>query len=97
MWSTELTEEETETLIQKAADEIARRKLQTPAILFIEMNKPLANVGANAALLFAPFVVPFTGFDFVNDYTRLFSKRENVERLLVKLEANSKPQTAKDQ
>jgi len=96
MWSTELTEEETETLLQKAANEIARRKLQAPAILFLEMNKPLANVGASMSLVFAPFVVPFLGYDFVNDYSRLFSSRENIERLLIKIEELSKPQPEKE-
>jgi hypothetical protein len=97
MWSTDLTDEETDALVLKAANEIVRRKLETPAILFLEMNKPLANVGANAALMFAPFAVPLLGFDFVNDYSRLFSKRENVEKLLLKIEELSKPQKAKDE
>ena len=96
MWSTELTDEETEALVQKAATEIVRRKMQTPAILFLEMNKPLANVGANSALVLAPFAVPFFGFDFVNDYSRLFSKRENVELLLQRIEQLSAKQPAKD-
>ncbi|MDR3689427.1 MAG: hypothetical protein P4L46_08615 [Fimbriimonas sp.] len=91
MWATDLTEEETEALIQKAADEIVKRGLHTPAILFLEMHKPLANVGANAALMFAPFAVPFLGFDFVNNYSRLFTKRENVERLITRIEELSKP------
>jgi len=96
MWETELTPEETDALILKAANEIARRRLQAPAILFLEMHKPLANIGAQSALAFAPFAVPFLGFDFVNNYSRLFSKRENVEALLVKIEELSKPSAAKD-
>lgn len=90
MWLTDLTEQETEALIEKAANEIVRRKLETPAILFLEMHKPLANIGANAAVAFSPFLMPFFGFDFVNDYSRLFRKRENVEMLLVKIEELSK-------
>ena len=96
MWSADLTEEETETLVQKAADEISRRKLEAPAILFLEMHKPLAYIGANASLVFAPFAVPSLGFDFVNNYSRLFSKRENVERLIQKIEEQSKPPKAKE-
>jgi len=96
MWATELTDEETEALVEKAANEITRRNLHTPAILFLEMHKPLAYIGANASLVFAPFAVPFLGFDFVNDYSRLFSKRENVEKLIRKIEEHSKPTVAKD-
>jgi hypothetical protein len=85
-WDKELTEEETEALLDKAAYEIRRRKLNGPAVLALELNKPLSNVGAHAALAFAPFLVPMFGFNFVNDYSRLLSKRDNIERLLQKLE-----------
>ena len=68
MWSDDLTDEETDVLIDKAASEIAR----------------------------APFVVPFFGFDFVNDYGRLFQKRDNVEKLLQRIEQTTKKPAAKD-
>ena len=96
MWSTDLSEEETEALIQKAADEIRKRKLEAPAILFFEMHKPLAFIGASASLVFAPFAVPFLGYDFVNNYSRLLADRANVERLIRKLEEKPKPAEAKD-
>lgn len=85
LWENELTEEETEALIQKAVEEIRRRKLEVPATVMLEMHKPLANVGGHAAIVFAPFTVPFLGFDFVNNYSRLLSKRESIERLLDRL------------
>lgn len=86
LWAEELTEEETAALIEKAAEAIEKRGLVTPAVLMFEMHKPLAFIGAQTAITFSPFIVPFLGFDNVNDYTRLFSKRENVERLLARLD-----------
>jgi len=86
LWKEPLTEEERDQLLDKAAHEILRRKLEMPAVLFLEMHKPLAYVGGHAALAFAPFLVPFVGFDNVNNYSRLFSDRENVERLMTRLE-----------
>jgi hypothetical protein len=85
-WSKELTEAETEELIDKAAKEIEKRKLNTPAILFLEMHKPLGYVASQAAIALSPFIVPFFGFDFLNDYSRLFAKRDNIEKLIVRLE-----------
>ena len=85
-WSKELTDSETEELIEKAAVEIEKRKLTAPAVLFLEMHKPLSYIGSQAAIVFSPFIVPFVGFDFVNNYSRLLSKRENIERLIVRLE-----------
>jgi len=85
-WDEDLTEEQTTALLHKAARAIVERRLETPAILFLEMHKPLAFLGGQAAVAFAPFLVPFFGFDFVNDYSRLLSKRENIERLIQMLE-----------
>jgi hypothetical protein len=85
-WETELSEEETEALIEKLADQIRKRRLEMPAVLALELHKPLAGLAGSAGVVFAPFLVPFLGFNSVNDYSRLFAKRENVERLMQKLE-----------
>lgn len=86
LWSTELSEEETDKLLLKAAEAVEKRRLSVPAVLALEMHKPLAHIGGTMAMTLAPFLVPFLGFEAVNDYSRLFSKRENVERLLQLLE-----------
>jgi hypothetical protein len=93
-WDEDLTEEETSALLDKAVRAILERRLETPAILFLEMHKPLAYLGGQAALAFAPFLVPFFGFDFVNNYSRLLSKRENIERLIQMLERAREEATA---
>jgi hypothetical protein len=89
-WDKDLTEEETEALLEKAAFEVRRRKLEIPAIIALEMHKPLSFVSASAGIALAPFLVPFLGFDFVNEYSQVISKRENIERLIVKLEGPPK-------
>ena len=86
LWSTELTPEEEERLLEKAASEILRRKMQTPAILALEAHKPLSNVIAQSMIVFSGFLIPFLGFQNVNDYSRLLQKRENVEKLICLLE-----------
>jgi hypothetical protein len=85
-WVNEQTEEETQALLDKCANEIRRRQLEAPAIVFLEMHKPVSNVFAHAGLSMAPFLVPLFGFDFVNDYSNLLQKRDNVERLICMLE-----------
>jgi hypothetical protein len=90
----DLTEEETDALITKAATEIRRRKMQVPAIVALEMHKPLGYIAANASVAMAPFLIPILGFDFVNDYSRLIAKRENIERLLKMLEEPAKKPAA---
>lgn len=90
MWDEEMTPDETEALIEKAATAISARGLNLPALLLLESHKPLSYLGSQAAITFSPFLVPIFGFDKVNDYSRLFSKRENVERLLERLDSKSK-------
>jgi hypothetical protein len=86
MWNEELTEEETQSLILKAAHEIKKRKMEMPAVLMLEMHKPLSFLASQATIVFSPFLVPFVGFDNVNNYSRLLANRDNIERLLVELE-----------
>ena len=93
MWDEDLTAAEEEDLLGKAAHEIRKRKMETPAIWFLEMHKPLSNVAAQSSVALSPFLVPLLGYDFVNNYSRLFSKRENVERLITKLELDEEELT----
>jgi len=86
-WTEELTPEETENLLQKIATQIQKRKMEVPAVMALEMHKPIVGTLSNASVVFAPFIVPFLGFDNVNDYTRVLSKPENIERLMNILES----------
>jgi hypothetical protein len=85
-WKDDLDYQEEEELLDKAAAEIRKRKLEAPAILMLELHKPVAYVSGHAAIAFSPFLVPFLGYDNINNYSRLFSKRENIERLLQRLD-----------
>jgi hypothetical protein len=86
-WKEELTDEQTDELLHKAADEIRRRRMETVAILTLEMHKPIAGFLAQSSVVMSPFLIPFLGFSNVNDFSRLLSKRDNVERLLRLIEA----------
>lgn len=82
----ELTPQQEEELIENLAQFIVKRKMETPAILFLETLKPLSFVGSTFAMI---YVVPFLdiyGMN-INQYALLFQKRENVERLLQRIEA----------
>jgi hypothetical protein len=85
-WNEELTPEQEEVLLDKAAQEIRKRRLEAPAIIALEMHKPLATIGAHSSVVIAPFLVPLFGYDRVHDYSRLFKKKENVELLIQRLE-----------
>ena len=88
LWDSDLSEEETEALLDRAEKEIRRRRLETPAILALEMHKPLAGLGSGALVVFAPFAAPLFGADNVRDLSRLLRKKHNVERLIQRLECS---------
>jgi len=92
LWQEELSDEQADELIQLAAEEVVKRKLTAPAVLFLEMNKPMANVVGHAGVFFSPFLIPFFGFDRVNDYSRLVSSRARVEQLIERIERLSQAQ-----
>ncbi|RYG48662.1 hypothetical protein EON79_03785 [bacterium] len=85
-WDEELTPEQTETMLEKMAKEVKKRHLEVPVTMALELHKPLAGILGNGSIVFAPFLVPLLGFQSVNDYTRLLSKRENYERLMEMIE-----------
>jgi hypothetical protein len=51
-------------------------------------------VGANSSIVITPFLVPLFGYEAVHDYSRLFQKKDNVERLIQRLEKPTAPAKA---
>lgn len=85
-WDEDLTDEETDRLLERVAAEVRRRRLETPAILALELHRPLAGLGSGALVVLAPFAGPLFGPDNVRDLSRLLRKKGNVEKLLERLE-----------
>lgn len=82
---TELSAERREQLIGELTARIARWGLITPAILFLEVNRPFSFIGSQALLFFQPLLSPLLGNKVV-EYVQLFEDRTSVERLLQHLE-----------
>ena len=82
----ELTPMQEEELIENLAKLIIKHKMETPSILFLETMKPLSFVGSTFTMMYlAPFLDVY-GVN-INQYAILFQRRENVERLLQRIEA----------
>lgn len=82
----EITEEERDQVIEKWARKIVGKGLETPAILFLEMHKPLTFLASQGLLVGMPFLAPFLGVDVVHKYSKLLERRENVELLIRRVE-----------
>ena len=86
---------------QQLIDRLARRTadlgLTAPAILFLEMNKPLAFLGAQLLLVAQPFLsIGFSDAD-VRDFAAIIEERGGVEELIERLESIKTDQTASPQ
>jgi len=81
----EITQEREEEISEYIADKIENFGLDVPALLFLIPLEPLSPVFSQLGLLpFAPFLeaLNIRGFDYVS----FFSKTENVNRLIKKIE-----------
>jgi len=85
-WLNETDPTREEAMLDRLALEVTKRGLHVPAVIFLEMHKPLANVAGHMMLAASPFVSPFIGFDRFDGYSRLLSRPENVERLIQRIE-----------
>lgn len=92
-WDIEVTPEDAEELIQRAADKIIEYKMETIAILTLESIKPWSFVGgelSRAALApFMPALGEGTGI-LSEKMLRIFEDRGNIEKLIKLLEAQVK-------
>lgn len=87
LWTESLTPEEENRLARKIAREIKRRKLEVPAVFFLESHKPLSSLASNGLVGVSPFLAPVIGIENVRDYHRLLNDRKAVERLIRRIES----------
>jgi hypothetical protein len=95
LWQKELSEEDKNKLIEKIAKKIVEKRLEVPAIFFLESIKPVAFVGTQISyIVFAPFLYLLGPESF--NYLSIFEKREDIEKLLSKIEELSEENKEKD-
>ncbi|MER3474676.1 MAG: hypothetical protein C4335_11735 [Armatimonadota bacterium] len=85
-WEDELTDEQRDAILERIARAIVQKGMSAPAVLFLELNKPLSFVASQSLIVLTPFLAPFVGIHNVHRYSRLLEKRENVERLIERIE-----------
>ena len=74
-------------MIDKIAGKIVSRRLSVPAVLFMEVLKPLNFLGAQTLNFFGPIIESLMkpGNRYY-DFTEFLEKRENIERILQRIE-----------
>jgi hypothetical protein len=88
--------ETAEALVDRLARFVVDRGMEAPAVLFLEMHKPLSFLAGQSALVAAPLLAPFVGMDRLRDLSELLSEPDGIETLLRRIEdyaAEPRPET----
>jgi hypothetical protein len=74
-------------IIDKIASKIVERRLSVPAVLFMEVVKPISFFGAQTLNFFGPIIESFLkkGNRYY-DFTEFLENRDNIERILCRVE-----------
>lgn len=74
-------------IIEKVAAKIVERRLSVPAVLFLEVMKPLSFFGAQTLNFFGPIIESFMKKENrYYDFTAFLENRENIEAVLKRVE-----------
>jgi len=84
-------------LIDRVAQQIAGRGMTAPAILFLEMHKPLAFLGAQLLWIAQPFLSIGLNNADLSDLITVIEDRAGVEELIERLEARQTDSPASPQ
>ena len=82
----DLSPEERDGILDRIAEALVVRRLEVPAILALELHKPLAFVASQALIVITPLLAPALGLERMQKATRLLEDRGNLERLIERIE-----------
>lgn len=89
MLPTELSEAQRAALVEDLARRVVARRLEVPAVLFLEMHKPIAFLGSQVLAVAAPILGALFGYANLQRLALFFQSPENVEALIQRIEAMS--------
>jgi len=82
----ELKPEERDDILERAARKVTERRLEVPAILALEMHRPLAFLGSQGVVVFTPMLAPLFGLRNLQVLQHLLADRRNLDRLIERIE-----------
>ncbi len=85
-WLDPMEDDERDSIIGNIAEGIVRRRLETAAVLLLEMHKPLTFITSQSLIVGSPLIAPFVGIDNLQSASRLLQDRGNIELLILRIE-----------
>jgi hypothetical protein len=75
-----------DAVLEKLARDVVSRRLETAAVVFLEMHLPLTNLLYSSTLLFQPLLSPFVGNGRIEALSSILADRRNIEWLIRRIE-----------
>ena len=75
-------DEPEQELIERVADFLVRRGLTAPAVMLLEVGRPLNFVGSQLLVFLSPFISLIFNSEELKRFTRLLAKRRAVDALV---------------
>ena len=93
-----LTPERATELADKMASWLVKRGLETPAVIFLEMHKPLAFLAGQGTMLAMPLIAPIAGTGRANELSDFLGSSDNIDLLIRRIEelADQNPAEVKE-
>ena len=85
-WDAPLSNEDRDDIIDKIAAEVTKRGMTVPAVLFLEMHKPLGFLAGQSLIVGAGFIAPLVGPKNLQHWAKLIENPDDVERLIRRIE-----------
>lgn len=92
-----LSETEIDNAVNAVAERIVGRRLEAPAMLFLEIHRPLSFVASQGLLAALPLIGPLVGADRVLGASKLLENRANIDRLISRIEEMAAARDARKQ
>lgn len=89
-------QEQSEQLLEQLSQQICRWKLALPAIVFLEVTRPLSFLASQTLLLCQPLINAFYEAPQIAGYAELLADRTNLDRLVARLEEDSRSHRSKE-
>ena len=82
----DLSDEERDRILARCAEKVVKAGMAAPAILCVEMHKPLSFLAGQAVLVGTPLFGALFGPDNMMKLSQILSDRSNAERFIKKIE-----------
>ena len=97
LWDEPLPPEEREALIGRIAELVVKRGLEVPAIMALEIHRPVAFVASQGLIVLGPLLGPLLGLERMQNVSRLLREPGAIDALIAHIEDCSEARKEQEQ